>query len=171
VSIAYRRATVADGAALAAIARRCFTETFGAIYEADDLAHHLDLRFGPAGLPAELADPAFRVMMTEDAGDPCAYLKLAPMGQPVDHPPGSLEIKQLYVLQPWQGAGVAQVLMDWAIETARAENAPAIFLSVWEGNARAIAFYHRYGFTVCGHAPYAVGERTDMDPVMRLDVR
>lgn len=170
MTITYRRATLADGPALAAIARRCFTETFGALYAADDLAGHLESRFGPGGLPAELADPAYRVMMAEEESGPCAYLKLAPMSLPVDHRPGALEVKQLYVLQPWQGAGVAPVLMDWAIETAHAEAAPAIFLSVWEGNARAIAFYRRYGFVAAGRAPYTVGARTDMDPVMRLDL-
>jgi len=170
VSVAYRRATQADGPALAAMGRRCFVETFGAAYDPADLAVHLDRGFGPGGLPAELADPAFRVMMAEEDGAAAAYLKLAPMALPLDHPPGALEIKQLYVLAPWQGAGVAQALMDWALEAARADRAPALFLSVWAKNERAIAFYRRYGFVMAGHAPFTVGARTDMDPVMRLDL-
>ena len=44
--------------------------------------------------------------------------------------------------------------MDWAIETARAEGAPAIYLSVWEHGARAIAFYARHGFATVGEAPF-----------------
>jgi len=170
VSIACRPATPADGAALAAMGRRCFVETFGAAYDEADLEIHLDRAFGPGGLPADLADPAVRVMMAQAAGEIAAYLKLAPMALPVDHPPGALEIKQLYVLQPWQGAGVAQMLMDWAIGEARRDHAPALFLSVWAHNARAIAFYRRYGFVMAGQAPFTVGARTDMDPVMRLDL-
>ena len=50
------------------------------------------------------------------------------------------------MLQPWQGAGVAAALMDWAVETARAAGAPALYLSVWEEGDRAIAFYRRQGF-------------------------
>ena len=72
------------------------------------------------------------------------------MTLPVDHPAGALEIKQLYVLAPWQGTGVAAALMHWAIETARAEGAPALFLSVWEHGDRAIAFYRRHGFVTVG---------------------
>lgn len=159
-----------DGPALAALARRVFTETFGAHYDAADLAAHLDRAFGPGGLPAELEDPAFRVRMAEEDGAAAAYLKLARMTLPVDHPPASLEIKQLYVLAPWQGKGVAQLLMDWAMETARADGAPALYLSVWSQNERAIAFYRRYGFVMAGTAPFAVGGRIDEDPVMRLDL-
>ena len=169
-SIAYRRATPADGSALAAMGRRCFAETFGAHYGAADLAAHLDKAFGPNGLPAGLADPEVRVMLAEEDGAVAAYVKLAPVGLPVEHPAGALEIKQLYVLQPWQGAGVAPVLIEWAIAAAREDGAPALFLSVWAHNARAIAFYRRYGFKMAGHAPFRVGERVDMDPVMRLDL-
>jgi ribosomal protein S18 acetylase RimI-like enzyme len=170
VRISYRPATPSDGAALAALARRVFTETFGDQYAADDLARHLDRAFGPGGLPAELHDLDVRVMMAEEEGRVLAYLKLAPMALPVDHPPGALEIKQLYVRAPWQGKGVAQALMDWAIEAARADRVPALYLSVWSQNERAIAFYRRYGFVVAGHAPFAVGAQIDEDPVMRLEL-
>lgn len=170
MSVAIRPALPQDGPALAALARRVFTETFGAHYDAGDLAEHLDRAFGPGGLLAELVDPSFRVMLAEEDGAMAAYLKLAPMTLPVDHPSGSLEIKQLYVLAPWQGKGVAQRLIDWAIEHARAVDAPALYLSVWSRNDRAIAFYRRHGFVMAGTAPFAVGARIDEDPVMRLDL-
>jgi ribosomal protein S18 acetylase RimI-like enzyme len=170
VSLAYRRAAQADGPALAAMGRRCFVETFGAHFPADDMAAHLDRMFGPAGLPAELADPACRVMVAEEDGAPAGYLKMTPVTLAVEHPPAALEIKQLYILQPWQGAGVAQALIAWAIGTARGENAPALLLSVWSEGARAIAFYRRQGFVTVGHAPFILGSRTYRDPVMRLDL-
>ena len=170
MSLSYRLATAADGPAAAAMGRRCFDETFGAHFPADDHALHLDRMFGPDGLPAELADPRVRVMLAEEDGAIAAYLKLVPMTLPVDHPPGALEIKQLYVLAPWQGAGVAQELMRWAIETARGDGAPALLLSVWEGGERARAFYARQGFAVVGYAPFTLGSRVYQDPVMRLDL-
>ena len=170
MSVSYRLATPADGPALAAMGRRCFEETFGAHFPADDMAVHLERSFGPGGLPAELADPACRVMMAQEDGTIAAYLKLAPMSLEIDHPPGALEIKQLYVLGPWQGAGVAVALVDWAARTGRAQGAPALFLSVWSQGARAIAFYRRQGFVTVGHAPFLLGSRTYRDPVMRLDL-
>ena len=168
MTIAYRDAAIADGLALADMGRRCFVETFGPHFPADDMAIHLERMFGPGGLPAELAEPRLRVRMAEEDDEIAGYLKLAPMSLPVPHEPGALEIKQLYILAPWQGAGVAAALMDWAIEAARAEGAPAIYLSVWEHGARAIAFYARRGFEKVGEAPFRLGTRTYQDPVMRL---
>jgi diamine N-acetyltransferase len=168
VSIVYRDATVADGATLADMGRRCFVETFGPHFPPDDMALHLPRMFGPDGLPAELGDPAIRVRVAEEDGAAAAYLKLAPMALPVPHEPGALEIKQLYVLAPWQGTGVAAALMDWAIETGRADGAPALYLSVWEHGDRARRFYARHGFDIVGTAPFRLGTRDYDDPVMRL---
>jgi len=168
VSLAYRTAGPADAPALAAMGRLCFTETFGAAFPPDDMALHLETMFGPDALPREYEDPALRIHMAEADGAIAAYLKLTPMKLPVPHEPGALEIKQLYVLKPWQGAGVAAALMDWAVETARAEGAPALYLSVWERGDRAIAFYRKQGFEIVGQAPFRLGSRTYQDPIMRL---
>jgi ribosomal protein S18 acetylase RimI-like enzyme len=170
VSPSYRDAVLADGPALAAAGRRVFAETFGHAFDPADMALHLDRKFGPEGLPAELADPAIRIRLAEEDGQIAAYVKLAPMTLPIGHPVGALEIRQFYVLAPWQGAGVAAALMRWVIETASAERAPALFLSVWEHGDRAIAFYRRHGFVTIGEAPFQLGTRTYIDPVMRLDL-
>lgn len=168
MTVTYRDAVMADGPALAEMGRRCFVETFGPHFPADDMAIHLERMFGPAGLPEELRDLAIRVRMAEEEGEVAAYVKLTPMALPVPHEPGALEIKQLYVLAPWQGSGVAGALMDWAVETARAGRAPAIYLSVWEEGLRARRFYARRGFEMVGTAPFRLGTRDYADPVMRL---
>ena len=148
--------------------RRCFVETFGPHFPPDDMALHLQRMFGPGGLPTEMRDPEAahphggggwrdRRLSEARADEPAGAARA-----------GALEIKQLYVLEPWQGAGVAAVLMDWAVETGRADGAPAIYLSVWEHGARAIAFYRRHGFEQVGVAPFQLGTRVYQDPVMRL---
>lgn len=170
MSITYRPATVADGPALAAMGRQCFAETFGWGFPADDIASHLDRSFGPDGLIADLANLLCRVQVAEEDGQVAGYLKLMPMDLPVDHPAGSLEIKQLYILTPWQGAGIAAALMDWAVGTAKADGAPALFLSVWEKGDRAQAFYRKHGFEIVGTAPFTLGNTVAIDPVMRRDL-
>ena len=152
--------------------RRCFVETFGAHFPADDLALHLDRMFGPDGLPAELADPAVRVRhgrggrrdrrLSEARAD-------EPAGRRIE--PGALEIKQLYVLAPWQGAGVAAALMDWAIETGARRMAPRPCTSASGRRATAPSpSMRRQGFVTVGDAPFRLGTRVYQDPVMRLDL-
>ena len=168
MSLSCRTAGPADAPALAAMGRRCFVETFGAHFPADDMALHLERKFGPEALPAEYLDPALRIRLAEEDGEVVGYLKLGPMDLEAPHEAGALEVKQLYVLQPWQGAGVAALLMEWAVGAALAEGAPALYLCVWEKGDRAIAFYRKHGFETVGEEPFRLGSRTYQDPVMRL---
>lgn len=52
-----RRATPADADALSALARECFTQTFGHLYAPGDLTVFLDQAYSPAVLRSELQDP------------------------------------------------------------------------------------------------------------------
>ena len=52
-----RRATPDDAPALSALARECFTQTFGHLYAAEDLTAFLDQAYSPAVLRVELEDP------------------------------------------------------------------------------------------------------------------
>ena len=52
-----RRATPEDAHALSALARACFTQTFGHLYAPGDLKAFLDRAYSPAVLAAELEDP------------------------------------------------------------------------------------------------------------------
>jgi ribosomal protein S18 acetylase RimI-like enzyme len=168
VTVTYRTAGPADASVLAAMGRQCFVETFGVHFPAEDMALHLARNFGPDAIPAEFLDPAITIRVAEVDRATIAYLKLAPMDLPVPHEPDAMQIKQLYVLAPWQGAGVAAALMDWAAEIARAAGAPALYLCVWERGDRAIAFYRKHGFETVGEAPYQLGTLHYQDPVMRL---
>ena len=84
--------------------------------------------------------------------------------------PGAMELRQLYVLRPWHGRGVAEELMKWAIDTARAEGAPEIYLTVFDHNMRAKRFYTRHGFSEVGHCTFRLGDRVDDDRVWRKTV-
>jgi GNAT superfamily N-acetyltransferase len=78
------------------------------------------------------------------------------------------ELRQLYVLKPWQGTGVAAALMDWVIDEARRRGVAELYLSVFEDNPRAQRFYARHGFEPVGHYDFMVGTHADVDIVMRL---
>jgi ribosomal protein S18 acetylase RimI-like enzyme len=69
-----------------------------------------------------------------------------------------------------KGAGVAQALMDDCLAWARGEGARLLYLSVWENNHRAQAFYKRYGFEHVGEHKFMVGATADRDFIWRLDL-
>ncbi len=166
--IDYRDATPADGTELAHVARRCFTETFGNLYRQEDLASFLDAAFGATGLPSHLSDPRYTVRLATHEGAIVGFCKVGPVVFPGEWPDSAIELHQLYILGPWQGEGVAPVLMDWALGTARSRGAREIILSVYIDNHRARRFYERYGFVEIGQYTFMVGEQPDDDRLMRL---
>ena len=95
------------------------------------------------------------------------YAKVNPPWLP-DPEPGAMQLSQLYVARSLHGTGVAATLMDWAIDSARAADATAMLLTVWEENARARAFYRRRGFVEVGTYAFVTGQQVDTDLVMRL---
>ncbi|KQM67572.1 acetyltransferase [Sphingomonas sp. Leaf17] len=168
MSATSRDALPADGPALAAMGRQSFTETFGTLYAPADLAAFLDTTFGPAGLPAQLGDPAYRIRVATSGDAIVGFAKLGPVLFPGDWPADAIELHQLYALADSHGTGVGPLLMDWAIATARRMGCSALILSVYVDNHRARAFYARYGFVDIGRYDFAVGTHIDEDRIMRL---
>ena len=166
--ITYRDARTIDGPALSVMARRSFTETFGTLYPPSDLAAFLDEAFGANGLPLQLSDPDFTIRLALDDDQIIGFVKMGPVTFPGEWRPDAIELYQFYVLGPWQGQGVAQELMAWALEHSRSHGAKEVILSVYVDNHRAHRFYERYGFRDIGRIAFRVGATVDDDNLMRL---
>lgn len=168
--IAYRDATPADGAALDAMARDIWIATFAHTAPASDIAAYVATAYGPGGaLLRDLADPAIHFRLAVEDDRILGYAKLTqPWVVEAATLADALQLSQLYVVADRHGHGIAQVLMDWTIESARARGAPALFLTVFEHNPRARRFYDRYGFVHVGDYAFHTGSQIDRDEVMRL---
>ena len=166
MSVMFRKASLADAERMAALGERAFTETFGHLYTPDDLA--LFLENHTAGKWREdLSDPDCSACVGEADGQAVAYAKLLPPDVPIPITAPAIELKQFYVLNGWHGTGIAQRLMDWVIEEARARGAEELYLSVFTENERAQRFYARFGFAEVGRQKFMVGTHADEDIVMR----
>jgi GNAT superfamily N-acetyltransferase len=169
VSAVYRDAVPADAAALAELGRTTFTETFGHLYSPENLAAFLE-NHEEERWRAQLHDPAFLVRLAEEDGRAVAYAKLGPPSLPIEVARAAIELRQFYVLKPWQGAGISRELMDWAIGRARATGSEELYLSVFVDNHRARRFYARYGFEIVGRFHFMVGSHADDELILRLDL-
>jgi ribosomal protein S18 acetylase RimI-like enzyme len=165
--VTYRDATPADAVLMSELGPRTFVETFGHLYTPDNLAAFLK-NHSEAEWRTELEDPRYKVRLAETGGEAIGFVKYGPPSLPFEPNGPSGELRQLYVLGPWQGQGVAQALMDWVIDEARGRGAVELYLSVFEDNERAQRFYARYGFEPVGLYDFMVGDHRDVDIVMRL---
>ena len=165
--IVHRDAVEGDAATLADLFERSFTDTFGHLYKPEDLQAFLS-RLTPEAWRKELADPSLAIRIVEADGEPAALAKVGPVGLPVEPRRPAIELRQLYVLEPWKGLGIAHQLMRWALGLAKAQRASEMYLSVYVDNHRARRFYERYGFEYVGPYSFMVGDHADEDHIMRL---
>ncbi len=169
MTIVFRDAVGEDAPLLSRLGRDTFVETFGHLYRREDLDAFL------AGHSVEawrqiLADPAFHVRLVEDDGLPAGFARVGPVSLPVETSRPAMEIRQFYLARPWQGAGLAPRLMDWALGIARAKGAGHVYLSVFSENHRARRFYERYGFRFVKPYAFMVGDQADEDHILVLEL-
>ena len=166
-TLSWRIAGPDDAAAVAAIGRQSFTETFGHLYTPENLAAFLT-NHNEENWRLELSDPRFVVRLGEADGRLAAYAKLGPPSLPFEVRGPTIELRQFYVLEPWHGSGAAREMMEWVLAEARRRGAEEIYLSVFIDNHRARRFYDRYGFEPVGRYDFMVGNHADEDIIMRL---
>lgn len=168
--VIYRPATQADASALALVGLTSFCETFAHLYASHDLEAFLEQSYTRSALETELANPSRRFQVAELDGQLIGFCKIGfEVSLPIDlGGRRGMELKQLYLLRAHLGAGVAPVLMDWALAEARAFGADDVVLSVYCDNVRAQRFYQRYGFTKVGDFFFMVGTHRDPEHLYRL---
>lgn len=167
MSATFRVAGIDDAPALSRLGADTFTETFGHLYQPSDLAEFLTTH-DEQHWRQELADPEFAVLIVESAdGEAIGYAKLGPPHLPFEPRGVAIEIRQFYLLEPWQGRGLADRMMQWAIDEAERRGGDDLYLSVFTENHRARKFYERWGFTAEGRYAFMVGSHADEDVVMR----
>ncbi len=168
--IVYRDACQADGPKIDAMGKAIWLETFEHSASPADIALYIAGAYGPEGaLIRDLADPAklFHVACDGDAIIGYAKISKAWLTDPAITP-GAWQLSQLYIAGPYHGRGVAQALMAWTIETARANGAAALVLTVWEHNPRAQRFYEKYGMVHIADYAFPTGNQIDRDLIMQM---
>ena len=164
-----RPATIADVPRLSQLGAKTFRETFEGENTLDDMASYLAEAFTPDRQAAEISDTSGVVLLAERPDAPEAetlvgYAHLVPgLAPPAVQGPAPMELKRLYVTRSWHGKGIAQALMDAALDAARARGAKTLWLGVWERNHRAVAFYGKYGFSRVGKHTFVLGSDAQTD--------
>jgi diamine N-acetyltransferase len=167
---AFRRAHVEDAATLASFWRDRYVDTFGTLYRKQDLEAFLAESYDPARIASEISDPGFVHVLVEGQEGVHAALKGGRATLPLDDKTALWELHRLYLTPASKGTGLANALMDFATEQAKAAKASALVLGVFSENHRALRFYARHGFRQIGSYTFMVGQHRDHEFMMRKDI-
>jgi ribosomal protein S18 acetylase RimI-like enzyme len=148
-----RRGDINDVSLLQQMGRKTFDDTFGNTCTKEDMRGVLDLFFNSAQVALELQDESDNFFFFEQDGIAKGYLRInAKHACPLESFQNrkNIELVRLYVLKEFHGAGVANELMNFALDFARKNGFDLMYLSVWEYNFRARGFYEKHGFVNTG---------------------
>lgn len=154
---------------LVRISRQTFAETFAAANTGENMQKYLSENFSDTKLATELANPDSAFYFAIRENNVIGYLKLNEgQAQTEIKADDAVEIERIYVRKEYQGKKVGQLLVNKAVQLARAANARYLWLGVWEENTKAIAFYRKNGFLEFGRHIFRLGDDEQTDLMMKL---
>lgn len=144
-----------------------FLDTYATDGVRPDLAREAFQQYSEAAFAARLADPGRRFMLADTPGGLIGFAELAAAiaQAPAPHVRGC-ELVRLYVRPGSQRSGVGARLLAEAEELAGSAGSPHLWLTAWEGNLRALAFYARMGYADAGTSSYAFEGRAYRNRVL-----
>ena len=164
--IAIRPATPSDAALLAKLRAQTFYEAFAADTPEEDMTAYSAASFTPERLAAQIADRLSLFLIAEGDGEAIGYARLYPSEPPscVDSP-DPIQLVRLYILKEWYGHGVGSSLMEACLSEARRGGYQSVWVSSWEINRRANAFYRKWNFEPVGKQDFLVGNDIQRDVI------
>ena len=169
-NLTIRRLHKKDIPALACLAAKTYTETFGASMTTEELQAEIAANRSPEYFASVMEHDTVLLAFIDD--ELAGYIQMCDVRLAVegcDVGQDDQAINAIYIDSRYQGKGIGKRLMDAAISHERLQAAPHIFIDVWDENKRAVNFYLSYGFEKVGTCPVVIdGQTVGHDLVLRL---
>ncbi|MBX3636976.1 MAG: GNAT family N-acetyltransferase, partial [Rubrivivax sp.] len=136
---------------------------------AEVLAQH-----APAVVATRLADPALHFVVAERAGHLLGFVETR---RPAPPPLSAIaagpatEVVRLYVQRAQQRRGLGRRLLQAALDEAARRGDARAWLTAWDGNRRALAFYAALGWRDVGAVEYRFGDERYGNRVLVHELR
>ena len=170
--IQFRQATEGDAVTIAALSVQVFLQTYATEGVRPDLAREAFHTYSQAAFAQRLCDPSRKFVLAE-SGD--GLLGFAELNVSNDEAPcGNVrgaELVRLYVQPRFQRQGLGRGLIESAHRIAASCSADALWLTAWEGNEAALAFYRRLGYRDMGATTYTIEGRAYPNRVLAISTR
>ncbi len=157
-AITFRPARADDALCLGVLSTQVFLDTYAPDGITPVLANEVLDQHSVAVFEALLADPGVTILVAERAGHLIGYSRVSNGARDPRVPAAAAaELDRLYVQERFTGRGVGRDLLRQAEKAAAARGAEMLWLTAWEGDARALRFYPRCGYEDLGGTVYSFG--------------
>ena len=162
--VTVRKAFCKDVDLLVTLGKRCFYEAFNDVTAPEDMQAYLTSTFQKTSIKTQLLDDRSLTFIAEIDADPAGYIFSHPATPPeCIRDPAAIKLVRLYLRRQYYGCGVGEALMQTSFDAFRSHGFQTVWLSSWELNDRANAFYKKWEFKVVGSQKFAVGSDIQSD--------
>lgn len=156
-AITFRPARPDDALCLGVLSTQVFLDTYATQGIRRAIANEALGLHSVAAYEALLADASVTLLVAECAGHLIGFSQVGNgASDPLVPTAAASELRRLYVQAPFTGRGVGRDLLRQAEKAAAARGAEMLWLTAWEGNARALRFYPRCGYEDLGGTVYSI---------------
>lgn len=169
--ISVRTCNEKDVDTLVTLGIKTFRDTFDDFNTPDNMMRYINKTFTKKAVQEEMRQPGTVYFLALDGRQPAGYAKMRVSENPQElGKVAAMEIERLYAHNQYIGKRVGYMLLKACEDFAKKKRSGAVWLGVWENNARAIAFYEKNGFKRFGQHTFMLGEDPQTDLLMRKDL-
>lgn len=156
LQLRFRLATPDDSLSIAALSVQVFLDTYATDGIRPDLAREAFSNYSVEAFRERLAEAGRRFFISEHETGLLGFaeLTLGPSPAPAGNAVGA-ELVRLYIQPQCQGMGIGRRLLQGAESLAADQGLALLWLTAWDGNLRACAFYEAVGYADAGASTYA----------------
>jgi len=170
-NIEIKKIVLEDIEQLQYISRQTFIETFSEVNTKDNMNKYLDESFNISRLTGEIQNVNSEFYFAVIEAKVVGYLKInCGDAQTELKNNQTLELERIYVLNEFHGKRVGQILFNKALQIAEQMKVDYLWLGVWEENHKALKFYMKNGFTAFNKHVFRLGDDTQTDIMMKLQI-
>jgi diamine N-acetyltransferase len=162
-----RKADGQDAELLVELGKHSFYEAFAGQTAPEDMALYLKTTFPLDEIKAQLNNQQSLYLIIGIQDDPMGYAYLYPTRPPgCIKDPKAIQLIRFYLLKKYYGIGVGNMLMQSCLDQSNVGGYRTVWLSSWELNDRANAFYKKWQFKAVGRQEYVVGNDVQNDLIL-----
>jgi len=170
-NISIRKAFPEDADLLITLGRRCFYEAFNDVTAPGDMTAYLNATFQKSEIENQLMDDRSLIFIAEVETDPAGYVYSHPAITPeCVSDKAAIQLERLYLRKRYYGLAVGDALMQISLRESRCRGYQSVWLSSWELNDRANAFYKKWKFKAVGHQQFTVGSDIQNDFILSREL-